>query len=187
MKTVINNVLDQHKSGLVILSLPTGYGKTYHIIETINNLLASKEFKENIYFITNQHVNIESVYDKITDKSNTLYLKSRSQILKNLLIKDQNLYSWFRDNLPKIKIKDKEALEKITLDMLNIEGYEYVSKAISEIKKSIIDYFSTNIKRKNISSKTQFESWLKASFEGKQIAKIFPEIDIDKKQVVMMT
>lgn len=187
MKKFLKSSISDHDSGLIILGLPTGYGKTHHIIERMNVLLDSKKCKRNIYFITNQHVNIESVYDKIVDKTATLYLKSRSNILKNLLDEQDDLYLWFSKYLPKIKIKNKEVLEKVTLDILSVDGNDYVSKAISEIKNSITDYFLKEVNPSKTSFRKKFETWLKTSLEGKYIAKIFPEIELDKKRLILMT
>lgn len=181
--------ISTHNNGLIVLGLATGAGKTTAICDVINNHCQTIKNKK-FYYITDQHINIKSVFNKILNISSRVYLKSRKDLIIDILEENNitNFSQFIAKIIPDKYIRDTRVLS-ITKETLDIDHKgKILDSAISEIREVIYQLFLDKLKIKDDNNNQEkYKQWLKTSYQGKKISQIFPEILLDDEQVVVMT
>ena len=142
---------DPHRNGLLLLTLPTGFGKTYYVIEYIVEHLKS-HFPQRVWFITNLKKNLpyEELKERLGSdlyKKHVLFLDSySSQICK--FLKKNNI-----SNAAKANLKSFKALKRVA-EMLER------SSNIPEIK----EHLEKELSQKERTFRLELRTWLKSYF-----------------------
>lgn len=132
----IENFIDRQDNGLMLLDLPTGFGKTTSVINFINNFINNCEYNiKRVYFVTNLKNNLpdSQLRDLLKDKYEKycLYLKPYWQSVT--------------ENWNRIKINDKDIINSdeyrnLKLDIETLYKFKKDKKALSESKDFTNNY-----------------------------------------------
>ena len=142
---------DPHRNGLLLLTLPTGFGKTHYVLEYIVEHL-KKHFPQRIWFITNLKKNLpyeelrERVGPELFEK-HVLFLDSYSAQVCNFL-KEGDI-----SNAAKANLKSFKALKRVA-EMLER------SSNIPEIK----EHLQKELSQKERTFRLELRTWLKSYF-----------------------
>ena len=188
--------LDEDATGLLLLSMPTGFGKTHNVLDFIYNHY--KDFAEQqrkIFFITNLKKNLpflelkerfkagnaEDDYDKYV-----IFINSNSEsIINNLLSVDPQIPERF-------KVKNYLDLKSYVETLKNSERMDKkVKTALSEqIRKELEPNFRKFItKELNQEFKTKAEKLdaVKTNRDYQWIGDLYPAVFTDEKIIVFLS
>lgn len=198
----MNKIIEKYshmKSGLVLVDLPTGTGKTHGIKQYIKKNL-EEELPGQILYITNNHINLP--YDDILSIIDPKFYD------KVLLLKPY--YQNIVDNLGLVEIEDAEILEskeykrlKYNIEQLIIEQ-EKVRKTIdSEEKLNYTQKFYLEFLRDRIASQyePEFRTMIKNMYfhektqsekerfikDNEWLQILYPTCILDRFNVILMT
>ncbi|WP_155746873.1 hypothetical protein [Scytonema sp. UIC 10036] len=195
MEEILNEHCTQSHSGLLLLSMPTGFGKTYNVIKFLYSNY--KEFaaqKRKIIFITNLKKNlpVEELKKYFIADGNqdefeeyVLFINSNSEsIINNLLAVDDEIPDQFKTE---IYLRLKSYIE--------ICKNSQISKSIkstfeTEIREEIEPEFRKFIKRaldENFPTKKDRLSAIKSHQQYQWIGKLYPAVFTDEKTVLFLS
>lgn len=194
MKEYINEIIHSGKIGLFLCELPTGYGKTFRIVQTIRDCALNTEEQRKIIYLTtlnknlpekdllnafgsideyNKHVlRIRSNFDEVTEKfekidipnENVLYLENYKTLKK--LVKQYN-------KAVADKVSDKEYLESL-------------KNRINETEKKFRNYISAKLKKEYPDKKSRLEAiWTNEKW--KWVGELYPAVFTDDHQILIMS
>lgn len=200
MKTIMKEILGkyciQENSGLLLLSMPTGFGKTHNVLDFIyENYQVFKEKSRKIIFITNLKKNLpySDLEKRFTDhdreneyQENVLFIDSNLDfVIKNLLDLDQEIPKQFKtesyQNL-------KKQLEKLAKSKNSDKDFQDWLKA--EIKDKYEPAFRKSIESKlNEKSKKKQKrlDLIKNDRDYQWIGKLYPTVFTDEKTILFMS
>lgn len=195
MEEILNDYCKQSNPGLLLLSMPTGSGKTYNVIKFISSNY--KEFasqKRKIIFITNLKKNlpIEELRKQFTADGNrddfenyVLFIDSNSQsIINNLLVVENEIPEQFKtENY--LRLKSYIEICKNSQFPQSIK-----STFKKEIREDIEPAFREFIKRtlnENFKTKKARLSAIKNNQEYQWIGKLYPAVFTDEKTVLFLS
>ncbi|MTF39627.1 hypothetical protein [Cyanobacterium aponinum] len=188
--------LDQ-KKGLLLLSMPTGFGKTHNVLDFIyQNYHKFKTEKRKIIFITNLKKNLpHEDLKKRFDKDN-----KQSEYEDNVLFIKSNL-DFVLENLPDLEIPEKFSKSK-NYDTLieEIKAYNncwdnnYLKTYKKLIKKEIREKYEPAFRaeivqeldkrHKNKNNRLQL---IKNNSDYQWIGKLYPTVFTDEKTILFMS
>lgn len=196
MKEILRKYCLQESSGLLLLSMPTGFSKTHNVLDFIyENYEKFKENSRKIIFITNLKKNLSS--DKLKQRfnegskekdfeQNFLFIDSNlDYVIKRLLDLDQEIPKEFKtesyQNL-------KRQLEK--LSNLKNSDKEFQDWLKTEIREKFEPAFRKNIteKLKEKSKKKQnILELIKDNSDYQWIGKLYPTVFTDERTILFMS
>ena len=191
------------KHGLFLLDLPTGFGKTYHILNYIFENLEHLG-KKKIFFITSLKKNlpIESLrtrcYDngkgEIFDKS-VLFIDSNQElVINNLLIVESDIPDYFKKNS---SFQNLRSEVKYLQDYKNsrtgkIKSFEL--KMIEQSEKNIREKLEPKFRRfvsemlsKDFPKKRDRKKAVKKNSDFQWIGKLYPPVFTDERKVYFLS
>jgi hypothetical protein len=195
MEEILNEYCKQSYPGLLILSMPTGSGKTYNVLSFIYNNY--KEFaaqKRKIFFITNLKKNLpikelrnhfsrngnEDDFEK-----NVLFIDSNSQVvINNLLLVDDEIPDQF-------KTESYSALKSYIKICQNNALPQSIKKTLeTEIRKKLEPAFRNFFEKKlheNFKTKKSRLKAIKNDPHYQWIGKLYPAVFTDEKTVLFLS
>ena len=195
MEEILNEYCKQSTSGLLLLSMPTGSGKTYNVIKFIYSNY--KEFatqKRKIIFITNLKKNlpIEELREHFIVNGNrdefkdyVLFIDSNYQtVINNLLAIDDEITEQFKTETfvrlkSYIKIFNNNQLPQSLKSTIEKEIREDIEPAFREfIKRTLNENFKTKQARLSAIKNNQEYQW---------IGKLYPAVFTDEKTVLFLS
>ncbi len=196
MKEILNAYCKQSNPGLLLLSMPTGSGKTYHVLEFIySNYQEFAAQKRKILFITNLKKNLpladlrkhfieggnEADFDKYV-----LFINSNSDsVIDNLLNLDNEITEEFKtENYKKLrKYVDLYKKQKFNQQEFKSILKEQIEKILEPgfrkfIQKKLKEIFKTKQARLEAIKNKQEYQW---------IGKLYPAVFTDEKTVLFLS
>ncbi len=200
MITALDKFINQNESGLYLLDSPTGFGKTYSVINILKDYLAGNKFQniDRMCFVTNLKTNIvdDELMNQLTDEEKKFCVRIRSY-------EEDVVENWCKDNIPKVLHKSKELISLNTdieaLADLMSERSKLISEGTSvEKKNNIIASFRRKIATitepafRKFLYKTYFldrSTIFKKNFirENKWFTELYPISTIDSMKVIFFT
>ncbi|MBD2504403.1 hypothetical protein [Anabaena azotica] len=195
LEEILNQYCKQDNSGLLLLSMPTGFGKTYSVINFINSNY--KEFakqKRKILFITNLKKNlpIDELKKRFIENGNeedferyVLFIDSNADtVINNLLNIDDQIPDKFK----------KETYLQLKKDIELLQNYEIPStfkeRIKIDIRKSLEPAFRDLIKKTlaaEFSTKKARLSAIKTNQDYQWIEKLYPAVFTDEKTILFLS
>ncbi len=196
MKEILQKYCLESELGLLLLSMPTGFGKTYRVLEFIYNYYQTfKEKGRKIIFITNLKKNLPSdeLKQRFIDQGreneyeeNVLFIDSNLDfVIKNLRNLDQEIPKQFKtesyQNLKKQleKLAKSKNSDKDFQDWLKGEIREKYEPAF---RKSITEKLNEKSKKKQ-----QRLDLIKHDRDYQWIGKLYPTVFTDEKTILFMS
>ena len=195
MEDILNKYCQKSRPGLLILSMPTGFGKTYNLLNFIyTHYQEFAQQKRKIIFITNLKKNlpikelenrfsIEGKQEQFTN--HVLLIDSNADTITNNLLKiaDQIPEKLQTQNYKKLKnhiqIVNNPQTQTILLDMLQKEIRESLEpKFRKSIKRELKEKFSTKKERLNLIKNDKNYQW---------IGELYPAVFTDEKTVFFLS
>jgi hypothetical protein len=195
MEDILNKYCQKSRTGLLILSMPTGFGKTYNVLNFIyTHYQEFAQQKRKIIFITNLKKNlpikelekrfsIEGKQEQFTN--HVLLIDSNADTIINNLpkIADQIPEKLQTQNYKKLKlyieILNNPEPQTILLDMLQKEIRESLEpKFRKSIKRELKEKFSTKKERLNLIKNDKNYQW---------IGELYPAVFTDEKTVFFLS
>jgi hypothetical protein len=201
MKEILQKYCLQETSGLLLLSMPTGFGKTHNVLDFIyNNYQDFKDKNRKILFITNLKKNLP--YQDLEKRfinngrdneyqENVIFIDSNSEnVIEHLLTIDDEIDENFKNEI-------YEGLKSKVETINNLSSKKSYSdlKAYKEIlEKEIRDKFEPAF-RKFIQSKLKEEfktkqerlSAIKNNKKYQWIGKLYPAVFTDERTILFMS
>lgn len=196
MKQTLDNFISENKNGLILLDSPTGFGKTYNVIQILKDYIQGKSHQEieRIFFVTNLRTNLphQDLGKLLSDEDKNKYFIAKSY--------EENIVdNWnFVKSTTKIPDEVKASKEyknldselEILLGLKTDNKLENNSKAINSFHNKIAT--TTEPAFREFLRKTYFYG--KSSAEKKQFIKgnkwfslLYPICNIEKYKVVFLT
>ncbi|CAA9892596.1 hypothetical protein METHB2_740019 [Candidatus Methylobacter favarea] len=187
--------LSEHSNGLLLLSMPTGFGKTYNVLNFIYEHY--QEFSaqgRKILFITNLKKNLPiselrnrfEKDGKINEfEKNVLFIDSNADsIVKNLVSVDSEIPDSFKTS--------KYSRLKSYIETLNQKNQLPAVKDIfaSEIKRELepaFRKFVTEVLYKEFKTKSARLSEIKNNRDFQWIGKLYPAVFTDERTVLFLS
>ncbi|BAY77174.1 hypothetical protein NIES25_36340 [Nostoc linckia NIES-25] len=195
MEEILNQYCKQDNPGLLLLSMPTGFGKTYNVLNFI--YFNYKEFakqKRKILFITNLKKNlpIDELKKRFIANRNeedfekyVLFIDSNFEpVIKNLLNLDQQIPDKFKN---KIYLQLKKYIEMLQHEQLPSDFKENIK---TDIRKNIEPAFRDIIKKtlsENFKTKKARLSAIKNNQDYQWIGKLYPAVFTDDKTILFLS
>jgi hypothetical protein len=195
MEEILNQYCKQDNPGLLLLSMPTGSGKTYKVLKFIHSNY--KEFakqERKILFITNLKKNLP------TDELKKLFIDNGDEedfekyvllidsnvdpVIKNLLSLDNQIPDKFKN---KIYLQLKKYIEILHNDQIPISFKETLK---TDIRKNIEPAFRDIIKRtlsENFNTKKARLLAIKNNQDYQWIGEIYPAVFTDDKTILFLS
>ncbi len=195
MEQILNEYCRQTHPGLLLLSMPTGFGKTYNVLNFIySNYQEFAKEKRKIIFITNLKKNlpINELKKRFIDNGNqnefenhVLFIDSNVEtVINNLLAIDDQIPDQFKtenyNNLKScIEILKNNQLPKIVKDRIKTEIRQDIEpKFRGSIQKELNDKLKTKKSRLLAIRNDQNYQW---------IGKLYPAVFTDEKTVFFLS
>ncbi|MFK0732613.1 MAG: hypothetical protein ACFKPT_30270 [Gloeotrichia echinulata GP01] len=195
MEEILNEYCKQSNPGLLLLSMPTGSGKTYNVINFIYSNY--KEFaaqKRKIIFITNLKKNLPlkelekrfiADVNKDEFKDYVLFIDSNYQsVINKLLEVEQEIPDQFKTQ-DYLRLKDSIEICK------NVQFPQYIKDRVEkEIREDIEPAFREFIKRtlyENFKTKKARLAAIRNNQEYQWIGKLYPAVFTDEKTVLFLS
>ncbi|HEY9802151.1 MAG TPA: hypothetical protein V6D25_17450 [Leptolyngbyaceae cyanobacterium] len=195
LEEILNQYCKQDNSGLLLLSMPTGFGKTYSVINFINSNY--KEFakqKRKILFITNLKKNlpIDELKKRFIDNGNeedfekyVLFIDSNADtVINNILNIDDQIPDKFKKETYLQLKKDIELLQNHEItstfkERIKIDIRKNLEPAFRDlIKKTLAEEFSTKKARLSAIKTNQNYQWIR---------KLYPAVFTDEKTILFLS
>ncbi|MGI2902004.1 hypothetical protein [Tolypothrix sp. VBCCA 56010] len=195
MEQILNEYCKQFNPGLLLLSMPTGYGKTYNVLNFIYyNYEEFAAQNRKILFITNLKKNLpinelkeRFIADRKEDDFNkhVLFIDSNVDTVVNRLLK-------FDNEIPdRYKTKDYSKLKSHIEILQNSKLPKEVKDSWeTEIRKNIEPKFRQIIKKEldnNFKTKKARLSAIKNDQDYQWIGKLYPAVFTDDKTVFFLS
>jgi hypothetical protein len=200
-RTSVQEILEQHclekdTTGLLLLSMPTGFGKTHNVLDFIyKHYRDFAEQKRKIFFITNLKKNLpflelkerfkadnaEDDYDKYV-----IFINSNSEsVINNLLSVDSQIPEQF-------KVKSYLDLKSYVETLENSERMDKKVKiALSEqIRKELepdFRKFITNQLNQEFKTKVERLDAVKTNPDYQWIGNLYPAVFTDEKTIIFLS
>ncbi len=195
MQDILNKYC-QHSQGLLLLSMPTGFGKTYNVFKFIYDNY--KEFaakNRKILFLTNLKKNLalKDLKNHFIENGNeddynkyVLFIDSNSEtVIKNFIDIDDEIPDEFK-NTEKYK-KLKKCIEIYQTKQLPKEVKDNLE---TQIRKELEPIFRTDIQAKlkeKFSSKKARLQAIKDKQDYQWVGKLYPAVFTDEKTVLFLS
>jgi hypothetical protein len=196
MQEILNKYCKPNNHGLLLLSMPTGFGKTYNVLKFIyDNYHEFADQKRKIIFITNLKKNlpIQELRERFIQDG------KEESFAKNVLFIDSNS----ENVINKLLTLDDE----ITDDFQNTENYKSLKKCIEicdnkQLPKDVKDSFANQIRKElEPAFRKIIQARLKEKFKTKEerleaiknnpdyqwIGKLYPAVFTDEKTVLFLS
>lgn len=192
MKNIIDKYINQMQTGLFLLDAPTGYGKTWSVIQYINKKIIEESNSFNhIFYVTNMKKNIDM------DK----FYKILGENFDKYCIFLRPYYEHVIENFDKVKIEDekitkseyylnlKSAIENLQFTKndknLDFTRRNRIIKVLEgSIEKDLEPKFREYIKKQFFYNKKSYEKqqYIK---QNEWIQKLYPSTIIDRFKVIL--
>ncbi|MCL1468738.1 hypothetical protein [Argonema galeatum] len=195
MEQILNEYCKQFNPGLLLLSMPTGSGKTYNVLNFIySNYEEFAAQNRKILFITNLKKNLpidelkeRFIADAKEDKFDkyVLFIDSNiDTVIKNLLTIDDEIPDHFKTESYKKLKSHIEVLQNRQLPKEVKDSWETEIRKIIEPKfrKTIIEVLKNNFKTKKARL-----SAIKNDRDYQWIGKLYPAVFTDDKTVFFLS
>ncbi|WP_375511000.1 DEAD/DEAH box helicase family protein [uncultured Nostoc sp.] len=195
MEEILNQYCKQDNPGLLLLSMPTGSGKTYNLLKFIHSNY--KEFvkqERKILFITNLKKNLpmDELKKLFIDNGNeqdfqkyVLFIDYNvDPIIKNLLNIDHQIPDKFKTE---IYLQLKKYIEILQNEQIPISFKESIK---TEIRKNIEPAFRDIIKKtlsENFENKKARLSAIKNNQDYQWIKELYPAVFTDDKTILFLS
>jgi hypothetical protein len=195
MEEILNKHCKESKTGLLLLSMPTGSGKTYNVLNFIySNYKKFADGNRKIFFITNLKKNlpIEDLRKRFIEHGNEedfekyiLFIDSNvDTVINNLLKVDSEIPEQFKKEIyPQLK-SYVEKLQNKHID----ESFRSIIK--TEIQKNIEPKFRKIIKNKlyeQFKTKKERLAAIKSNKNYQWIGKLYPAVFTSEKTVFFLS
>lgn len=182
---------DQRKhNGLLLLTLPTGFGKTHYVLEYMATHLR-QGFTQPIWFITNLKKNLplETFKEKVGPEAfnqHVLFLNSNSGQVSEFLAREDispNLQTQLRtyDAL-------KKAAEALWRPPAHLEFRQYLQRELDEkeraFRKELKAYLKTRLSGKSIEERLQ---QLRSMPDLRWVERMYPAVQFTEKRIYFCT
>lgn len=200
MQNTINSFMNDPSlnSGLMLIDSPTGYGKTYKVLQNIYQYIRNSKNKKKIFFVTTLIKNLpieelkkiykengeEHLFDQevLLIKSNYDFVYER---LLKLAIPDEyktEAYYHLRNKLLKIK-ELEENNNSICIDYANDLRKQVREKEEQDFRREIIKL----IEQKLPKDKQHRREWIRNKKQFQWIGKLYPTVFTDDYKIYMLT
>ncbi|WP_445634854.1 Helicase/UvrB N-terminal domain-containing protein [Nostoc sp. DSM 114161] len=195
MEEILNQYCKQHNPGLLLLSMPTGSGKTYNVLKFIHSNY--KEFvkqERKILFITNLKKNLP------TDELKKLFIENGDEedFEKYFIFIDSNVNTVINklleiDNQIPEQFKNEIYLElKKDIELLKNEQLpsSFKDKIEIDIRKNVEPAFRNIIQKtltKNFQTKKARLLAIKNNQDYKWIGELYPAVFTDEKTILFLS
>lgn len=196
MKQILGQYcLDDNANGLLLLSMPTGFGKTYDVLSFIyENYQRFADQNRKIIFVTNLKKNLpynelrerfkadnkEDAYDK-----HVLFIDSNSKtLIKNLLYLDPYIPDNFKMGVYPLLTKYIEILNSGSFDKNVVSSFK------DEIENNLEPAFRRSIAddlHRNFDSKKKRLDAIKNDPDYQWIGKLYPAVFAEDKTILFMS
>ncbi len=190
METILRNFLETNKrtSGLMLLPLTTGSGKTYHVLEYIANLL-TREREQKVFFITTQKKNLpveklREMYSGNDFDKRVLRIQSlmdcikenlTDDLVREITVKQSNIA-----NSSKFKILVALRKEMLRIGDLNNETYRAAER---DFRNDLLYILKKDCKQNN----EDLFNKIKTDKSWQWIGKLYPMIYTKERQVYFLS
>lgn len=200
MQNTINKfILDKNfNNGLLLIDLPTGYGKTYMSIKSIYDCAVNSSTNKKIFFITTLTKNLPFKELKDIYEKNGL----KNQFEKDILLIKSN-YDFVHDNLLNLKIPEKYRKDSYYILKTNLEKIkkmekennpsqkDYVITLKEEVRNKFEKDFRNDIKaiiyKEMPFSAEERKRLIKNHKDYQWIGKLYPTVFMDEYKVYLLT
>lgn len=206
IKTIIDNYFqnDDQKTGLMLLSLPTGSGKTHNVINSIYDRIPSLAQHQKVFFITNLKKNLD------LEKLECCYRAAgRGQDYQNEVLQIKSNADYIQRILEvqipeQFKKESYRKLVKIIHDLKRTEGYianskdPHVGHIFRDNKDKILDdirlklepefrkFISSELK-KNFNTPNQKLDAIKHNSTYRWIGELYPSVYTKERKVFFLS
>ncbi|MCQ2190687.1 MAG: DEAD/DEAH box helicase family protein [Paludibacteraceae bacterium] len=174
---------NENKTGLMLLDMPTGSGKTYNVLKFIKDYL-KQDNSRKIFFVTTLKKNLDDPYkDLINDLTNDYDLKdSIFRVLSNTDYVIDN-FNKVKDNIKNYEIRSSEDFKQINALMsTGIRKPELYTTAERNFRHLISRLLSKKFKNK----KQKLEA-IKHDKEWQWVGDLYPVVFSEEKRVFFLT
>ena len=173
---------NQNNTGLFLLDMPTGIGKTYSVLKFIKDYLKQKESKK-IFFITTLKKNLDDpCQDLKNDLSDPELKNSIFRVLSNTEYLIENFNS-VKDRIKNYEIRSSECFKQIcalmATDSRKPELYTVPEKEFRRLISRLLS--------KKFKDKKQKLSAIKNDKEWQWVGDLYPVVFSEEKKVFFLT
>jgi len=195
MEELLHKYCQPCNSGLLLLSLPTGFGKTYNVIKFIySNYKEFADQKRKIIFITNLKKNlpIDELRKHFIDngngdefETNVLFINSNYEtVVKNLLLINGEIPDQFKTEIYNrlksyVEICQNSQLPKSVKSTFETQIREDIEPAFRKAIKKVLD--------ENFKTKKARLLAIKTNQEYQWIGKLYPAVFTEEKTVLFLS
>lgn len=192
MQKAIENFCQKRKNGLFLLDMPTGFGKTYNVLEFIAENCDTKEYQDtNFFFVTTLKKNLpfEDLRERFKQRGKEKYFENKSlRIQANADVVIEKLLDLDKTNkIPKeIKSKSSYTELKELVTEIRKNGSKFADKIIREtaereFREDVIkelEVFGTSKKKLEAIQKNPKYQW---------IGELYPSVFTKEKRILFLT
>lgn len=194
MKEYINEIRLSRKNGLNLCELPTGYGKTFCVVQFMKDCALNPEEKRKIIYLTTLNKNLPekdllNAFGSI-DEYNKNVLRIRSNFdeviekIEKIEVPDEcELYLEKYATLKKlVRRYNKAVAEKVS----DKEYLDNLKNRINETEKQFRNYISSKLKKEFPEKKNRLEA-IKTNEKWKWVGELYPAVFTDDHQILIMS
>lgn len=188
MKDILRNFLEKNKqdSGLMLLPLTTGSGKTHHVLEYIADLL-ERNREQKVFFITTQKKNLpveklRSLYKGSDFDKRVLRIQSVMDCVKENLTNE--LVNEIKDKHPILASSPKfRMLVAVRREILRIgdENIETGRVAERDFRDELLSFLKKDCIKEDLLNK------IKTDMSWRWVGKLYPMVYTAERQVYFMS
>ena len=192
MQKAIENFCQKRKNGLFLLDMPTGFGKTYNVLEFIAENCDTKEYKDTkFFFVTTLKKNLpfEDLRERFKEKKKEKYFEEKCiRIEANADVVIEKLLDLDETNKIPYEIKSKSSYQDLKEQVLELRksGTKFIEKGIREsaerkFREDVIkelEVFRTSEKKLEAIQKNPKYQW---------IGELYPSVFTKEKQIFFLT
>ena len=192
MQKAIENFCQKRKNGLFLLDMPTGFGKTYNVLEFIAENCDTKEYQDtNFFFVTTLKKNLpfEDLRERFKQRGKEKYFENKSlRIQANADVVIEKLLDLDKTNkIPKeIKSKSSYTELKELVTEIRKNGSKFADKIIRETAER--EFREDVVKELEIfrTSNKKLEA-IKTNPKYQWIGELYPSVFTKEKQIFFLT
>ena len=192
MQKAIENFCEGRENGLFLLDMPTGFGKTYNVLEFIAENCDTKEYKDtNFFFVTTLKKNLpfEDLRERFKQRGKEKYFEDNSlRIQANADVIIEKLFDIDKTNKIPKEIKSKSSYKDLIglVTEFRNSGSKIADKIIREtaereFREDIVkelEIFRTSKKKLEAIQKNPKYQW---------IGELYPSVFTKEKRIFFLT
>ncbi|MGK7944236.1 MAG: hypothetical protein AB4058_07190, partial [Microcystaceae cyanobacterium] len=199
MKHILNQYCQPSSTGLLLLSMPTGSGKTYHVLNFIyENYLQFAQEGRKIFFITNLKKNLpyDNLKERFTKEGKAsdfeqyvLFINANSEtVIEKLLDLDDEIPESFKtESYNQLKKQIKMLVELKALSQIPDSVIKEIQAQIrKELEPKFRSSIRENLKKKFKTKKAKIKA-IKENSDYQWIGKLYPAVFTEEKTVLFLS